>query len=178
MISKKSICQAYTSDILIARYGSPPLALITFHREEFNTPSVYFFLEGDRLIKFIGVDRIAGQVDYGIIGQRLGEGDISDRLPGIYRGKCVIMHAGSQFRRIEDMGGCPADTVCFQGREAQPEKMEAGLSPFFIKYSLRPRNRYRCRIDTDAVSYPPTAYPCLRLPWAVGAVCRRNNSST
>lgn len=30
------------------------------------------------------------------------------------------MHAGSQFRRIEDMGGCPADTVCFQGREAQP----------------------------------------------------------
>lgn len=38
--SKKSICQAYTSEILIASNGSAPLALITFQREELIVSSV------------------------------------------------------------------------------------------------------------------------------------------
>ncbi len=43
----------------------------------------------------------------------------------------------------------------FKAVKPSPEKMEAGLSPFSSNTLLRPRNRYRCRIDTDAVSYPP-----------------------
>ena len=56
------------------------------------------------------------------------------------------MHAGSQFRRIEAMGGCPADTVCFQGREAQPGEDGGGIIPVFHQILF-----YVQGIDTDAV---------------------------
>ena len=46
------------------------------------------------------------------------------------------MHAGSQFRRIEDMVDALLILSAFKAVKPSPEKMEAGLSPFFIKYSF------------------------------------------
>ena len=43
-------------------------------------------------------------------------------------------------------GGCPADTVCFQGREAQPGEDGGGIIPVFHQILF-----YVQGIDTDAV---------------------------
>lgn len=105
-----------------------------------------FLFQRDGLGVFVGADRVAGQVDDGIIGHRLGECDVFDVGQAVERREGVIVHAGPQLGRVEHVGRGLADAVRLQGREAQVREDQrwivASLDQVFLDIE---------RVDTDAV---------------------------
>ena len=105
-----------------------------------------FLFQSDGLGVFVGADCVAGQVDDGIVGHRLGKGDVFDAGQAVERRERVVVHAGPQLGRVEHVGRGLADAVRLQGREAQVREDQrwivASLDQVFLDIE---------RVDTDAI---------------------------